>query len=105
MPLRVDLTLTLVDDGATFLVETSDVQATVPAGDVLGIMPPELKYALRQAARGQAEATRSVRDQAEAERADALARRKAADEDLASASALAESLPAPPDEAAPQTPA
>lgn len=32
MPLRLDLTLTLADDGATFLVETTDVETTIPAG-------------------------------------------------------------------------
>lgn len=105
MPLRLDLTLTLADDGATFLVETTDVQATVPAGDVLGIMPPELKHALRQAARDQAEATRAVRDQAEADRADALARKRAADAELTAAEAIVDALPAPPDADAPQTPA
>lgn len=97
MALRLDLALTLSDDGSTFLVETSDVAVTLPAGDVLGIMPDDVKRVLGRIIRAQARDAQAARDRAEADRAAALERRRAADDELASITALAGELPADPD--------
>jgi len=104
--MRIDLSLTLADDGRTFLAETTDATATLDAAAVLALMPDELKAVLARSLRQELEESRVLADQAESDRRAALERKRELDGKVAGLEAVAEGLPAPPEQtAAEDTPA
>src|SRR5205085_5667383 len=90
------VTLTLSDDAKTFTVESVDVVAQADADRVLRALPDEVKSALRAGVDERLAAAREERDLLEAARANALARRKERDSEVANLEAIADTLPEAP---------